>query len=296
MPYTAEISRVNPSCILFLLDQSNSMAEEFITTEGKKSKAQGVADVINRSLQTLISKCTKSAGIHDYYNVGVIAYGGMGVNPALGSGPLAHKDIVPISLIGNYPTRVEQRIKRISNRKGGFIEKKLNSPVWVEPKYGGVTPMCEAFKRAHGVINQWILQHPNCFPPIIINITDGEASDGNPVDYGRRLMELKSSDGNVLLFNLHISSASNKSIQFPSDKNKLPDEYAQELFSISSRLTPYMVKVICDEGGHADESSRGFAFNADFNTLLKFIDIGTRPKNLGSGGNVEEGLNKLFPS
>ncbi len=29
MPYTAEISRNNPSCFLFLVDQSSSMLEAF---------------------------------------------------------------------------------------------------------------------------------------------------------------------------------------------------------------------------------------------------------------------------
>ncbi|MBZ0189126.1 MAG: VWA domain-containing protein [Candidatus Obscuribacterales bacterium] len=296
MPYNAEISRLNPSCILFLLDQSHSMNEEFITSDGKRTKAQGVADVINRSLQTLVAKCTKSAGINDYYHVGVIGYSGNGVVPALSGGPLEHKDLVPISLIGNYPARVERRVKQIPNGKGGFIEKKLATPVWVEPRYGGVTPICEAFRRASRVINQWLLEHPDCFPPIIINITDGEASDGNPLELGRNIMSLKSSDGNVLLFNLHISSSSNRSIQFPDSPSGLPDELAEELFSISSVLTSYMVKVIGDEGGSANSNSRGFAFNADFNTLLRFIDIGTRPKELGTGGELNQGLNQLFPS
>ncbi|MCA9801073.1 MAG: VWA domain-containing protein [Cyanobacteria bacterium HKST-UBA02] len=296
MPYNAEISRSNPSCILFLLDRSHSMNEEFLTGDGRKSKAQGVADVINRSLQTLVAKCTKSAGINDYYHVGVIGYSGNGVVPALGGGPLAHKDIVPVSLIGNYPTRVEKRIKKFPDGKGGFLEKKLSVPIWVEPVYGGVTPMCEAFRRASRVINQWLIEHPDCFPPIVINVTDGEASDGDPLPLGRSLMELKSSDGNVLLFNLHISGTSNKSIEFPDSPAVLPDEYARELFSISSKLTGYMVKVITDEGGKASPESRGFAFNADFNTLLRFIDIGTRPKDLGTGSDVQQGLNQLFPS
>ena len=38
MPYTAEISRANPTCFLFLIDQSGSMADSF-GTEGAGRKA-----------------------------------------------------------------------------------------------------------------------------------------------------------------------------------------------------------------------------------------------------------------
>jgi hypothetical protein len=46
MAYTAEISRNNPSCFLFLIDQSGSMADNF-PGEVAKKKADGVADAIN---------------------------------------------------------------------------------------------------------------------------------------------------------------------------------------------------------------------------------------------------------
>ena len=59
MAYTAEISRVNPTCFLFLIDQSGSMAESW-GGEAGKTKAQGVADAINRLLQTLVAGVPKA--------------------------------------------------------------------------------------------------------------------------------------------------------------------------------------------------------------------------------------------
>ena len=47
MPYSAEISRTNPSCLLFLIDQSGSMEDPF-GGEASRQKAEGVADAINR--------------------------------------------------------------------------------------------------------------------------------------------------------------------------------------------------------------------------------------------------------
>ena len=53
MPYQAEISRSNPSCFLFLIDQSGSMSDPFAGGEAKRKKADLVADAINRLLQNL---------------------------------------------------------------------------------------------------------------------------------------------------------------------------------------------------------------------------------------------------
>jgi len=54
-----------------------------------------------------------------------------------------------------------------------------------------------------------------------------------------------------------------------------------------------MMKVVSDEGGIVLPQARGFAYNADFGSLLKFVEIGTRPKDLGI---VSQELNQLFPS
>lgn len=279
MPYQAEISRTNPSCFVFLVDQSSSMKEAFAGNGNNSTKAQGVADAVNSLLQNLVSKCTKSDGIRDYYHVGVIGYGGGGVIPAFG-GHLARKDLVPISMVGNNPIRVEQRTKQVSDGRGGFVERKYNAPIWFEPTCGGGTPMCAALTKAAQVLKPFMAQYPYCFPPIVINISDGESSDGNPDSAAKELVSMKSSDGNVMLFNLHVSSYGTKAVEYPDRDDILEDEYAKDLFRISSPLTSYMRKVLSDEGHSISDKSRGFAFNADFVTLIKFLDIGTRPSNL----------------
>ena len=72
MAYSAEISRANPSCFVFLIDQSGSMADVFGAGEGNQKKADGVADAINRLLQNLVLKCAKEEGIRDFFHIGVI--------------------------------------------------------------------------------------------------------------------------------------------------------------------------------------------------------------------------------
>jgi hypothetical protein len=278
MSYQAEISRTNPSCFLFLIDQSGSMADNFGGGESGKKKADGVSDAINRLLQNLVIKCAKSEGVRDYYNVGVIGYGarvGSGF-----SGNLSTANLSPISMIANSPSRIEERTKKVDDGAGGLIDQTIKFPIWFDPIANGGTPMCQALSEAKTILQEWLSQHPGCFPPIVINITDGEATDGNPTDAANAIKELSSSDGNVLLFNVHLSAQKSSPIEFPDNDGGLPDEFAKLLFQMSSSLPTHIQNAAKQEGYQVSEASRGFVFNADIVSVIRFLDIGTRPSNL----------------
>lgn len=276
MTYQAEISRANPSVFLFLLDQSGSMEDPFGGGGGKKD--QKVADAINNLLFNLTIKCAKSEGVRDYYHVGVIGYGTK-VAPALG-GTLAGKELVPISAIADAPERIEERTKKVDDGAGGIIEQKVRFPIWFSPVSKGGTPMVEAVKKAQSILEKWLAEHPDCFPPIVINITDGESTDGNPLKAAEALRELKSSDGSVLMFNVHLSSKGGSAFEFPGSESELPDQYAKQLFNMSSLLPEHIRAAAESEGFGVSEQSRGFVFNADIVSVIRFLDIGTRPSNL----------------
>jgi hypothetical protein len=276
MSYGAEISRTNPSMFLFLIDQSGSMQDKF--GGGSGSKGQKVADAINKLLQNLVIKCAKSEGVRDYYHVGVVGYGTT-IGPAF-EGELSGRDLVPISELADAPVEIEERMQKVDDGAGGLAERRVRFPIWFRPVANGGTPMCQAINMAEQVISQWLMQHPDCFPPIVINITDGEATDGDPSLPARNVSELKSSDGNVLFFNVHISSVGGALYEFPSSESELPDQYAKQLFNMSSILPDYMREIARQEGYKVDENSRGFVFNADIVSVIRFLDIGTRPSNL----------------
>ncbi len=278
MAYSAEISRGNPSCFVFLIDQSGSMGDVFGAGEGTQKKADGVADAINRLLQNLVIKCAKEEGIRDYFHVSVIGYGAH-VSVAF-AGALAGRPLVPISDVGNSPARVEQRNKKISDGAGGLVDQQVRFPVWFEAVANGGTPMRQALSEAKSVVEGWLKQHPNCFPPIVINITDGEATDGDPCGMADDLRKLSSSDGEVLLFNVHLSSQRAPAAEYPSSDSGLADQFAQQLFRMSSPLPAYMIDIAKREGLNVGEGSRGFVFNADMVAVIKFLDIGTRPSAL----------------
>jgi hypothetical protein len=278
MPYSAEVSRANPSCFLFLIDQSGSMQDPIGGGESTRKKADAVADAINKLLQNLVIKCAKSEGVRDYYHTGVIGYGDQ-VGPAF-SGQLAGREMVAISEIAAMPARLEERSKKTDDGAGGLVEQKIKFPIWFDSVANNGTPMCKAFALAKKVIAKWLSQYPDCFPPIVINVTDGESTDGDPANAARELTEMASTDGNVLLFNLHLSSRSNSPLEYPNSESGLPDEYALGLFRISSALPDYMRGIAVQEGKSVSEGARGFVFNADIVSVIQFLDIGTRPSNL----------------
>ena len=278
MTYTAEISRANPSCLLFLIDQSGSMQDPFGSGESAKKKADSVADAINRLLQNLVIKCAKSEGIRDYYYVGVVGYGER-VGPAF-RGALAGREMVPISDIANMPARVEERTRKVEDGTGGLVDQTIKFPIWFDPNANGGTPMCAVMNRAQSILTNWLEQHPNCFPPIVIHITDGESSDGDPGRAADEVKNLRSNDGNILLFNLHLSSNRAPAVEFPDSEVGLPDQYAQLLFRLSSILPDYMRSIAQQEGFRVSDGTRGFVFNADMVSVIRFLDIGTRPSNL----------------
>ncbi|MGB8644475.1 MAG: vWA domain-containing protein [Anaerolineae bacterium] len=277
MSYSAEISRANPSCFLFMIDQSGSMADPFPADPGKR-KADGVADAINRLLQNLVIKCAKAEGVRDYYYVGVIGYGEK-VGPAFG-GALAGKEMAPISQVADNPVRIEERTKKVDDGAGGLVEQKVKFPIWFDPVANKGTPMRDAFTQANTILTKFIADHPHCFPPVVIHISDGESTDGDPTEAMRLVTHLSSDDGNVLLFNLHISDKMSQPVPFPISAEGLPDQYAQLLFNTASELTPFMQNVAKEQGFSIQPGSKGFVFNGDLTLVIQALDIGTRPSNL----------------
>lgn len=274
--YSAEINRNNPSAFLFLIDQSGSMSDK---NENGKTLAELVADSINKLLQDLVIKCSKAEGIRNYFEVGVIGYGSNGCYNGFKeglSGSIMHK----IEEIANQPLRIEERVKKVSDGAGGIIEQNIKFPVWFEPVANGGTPMCEVFRVAAKELVEWCDTYTQSFPPIIINITDGEPTDGDPESLAETIKQISTDDGNVLLFNVHITQSSYNQFIYADSENQLPSENAKKLFRMSSLLTPYMQNLARNAGFSVNENSRGYCYNADIVSLINFLDIGTRAANL----------------
>ncbi len=198
MAYTAEISQANPTCFLFLIDQSGSMGKRF-GPRASCTKAEGVAEAVNRIISTLVSRCEQGEYILNRYSLGMIGYGDE-VELGFPVEALAGEVLQPVSQVGCNPLR-----------SGNAYD------IWLEPKAQGHTRMCMALQAAVELVGQFIAQHPACYPPMVINISDGAATDGDPTPTAMALQGLASQDGNVLLLNIHISEIADAPIVFPAD-------------------------------------------------------------------------------
>src|SRR5215831_9199811 len=122
MSYQAEISRASPTAILMVVDQSTSMAQRL---NGGQSKAAFLADVLNKTLYTLITNCSKADGVRDGFQ-----------------GDLGEEPLHMVSRLAEAPLRVETRTKKIAGPNGDVSEQSVRFPIWFEAKSHGKTSMC----------------------------------------------------------------------------------------------------------------------------------------------------------
>lgn len=278
MPYTAEISRANPGFFIILLDQSGSMSDPFGGQAQGGSKADALASAINRILQELVIKCSKDISVYRYFAVSIIGYGAS-VGPVLG-GALVGQPMVWIDDIYANPLRVDEVNKKVPDGAGGLIETKVAMPIWFDPVANNGTPMAQAFQFALTLTQNWVAEHPASFPPIVINITDGESTDGDPTLIAEKIKALEVQDGSALVMNLHLSSSRAASSLFPDSSAGLPDKYAEMLFNMSSELPGGMRETASELDYKLGAGSRAFVFNAQLQDAIQFLIIGTRPSPL----------------
>ena len=313
MPYSADISRANPACFLFLIDQSASMLKG-LAGQKEQLKMNAAADAVNRAIDTISQRCSQGMEVRDYFDIGIIAYGHamrmpddpsieyltiMGENEkesyrihrsdprfkdhwpvkesiiSVFPGTSVESPFLPISRVAEI-AELENRQVRESDGTGGAVEVTRKVPLWLRPHAGLETPMRQALLHVEDALGQWVADHPHSFPPIVIIIGDGESSDGDPEPAARRIMELSTGDGNALMFNCHLSENWAQPIQYPHQERGLPGQYARKLFRMSSIMPPGF-------RAHAETldirlaaESRCYVFNADLISMVQFLDIGTR--------------------
>src|SRR5262249_53309816 len=151
--------------------------------------------------QNLVLKCTKADGVRDFFHVALFSYGGRVASafggPLAGKDPASRKCSYPISQIANNPLRIEVRTRKVPDGAGGLVDEEFRFPVWSEAPPPGRPPMWEARRTAGDFVQAFLAAQPDCSPPIVIHITDGQPTDGDPREAAEALRGLASRDGNV---------------------------------------------------------------------------------------------------
>ena len=284
-PYTAQITRNTPTAFIFLIDQSISMQKKTMLYGEEMTMAEAASRIVNNQINELVLRCIKMGDTRHYYDIAVVGYGEKAYSGWLGE--LEGRDFVSPEELKTHPyTKITTR-KETRTRKGVQI-KEVEQVQWVSARHDGHwTHYHEAFDYAKKLMDAWMKEHheKDCYPPTIIHITDGEfnhATKDTVIQKANELKAMFTNDGNVVLFNIHFTSNLNAdSVACPIDKSELGgNAYAEALFDMSSllpeRYNQDIARCLNDTrtGRHV-----AMGINADANTLIKLMDIGT-PTNI----------------
>ena len=296
MPYTAEISRASPACFLFLVIQCMGMKDPMeIGGCEYQLKGEVAADAVNRIVDTLSQRCSSGMDVRDYFHVGVLGFTSAGaisnaeklMNTYTLPGTSPERPFLPISQVVEVAEIQERKVKE--NYGGGeIVEVTRRMPVWLRHyDKGNWDPMRAMLRFVTPSLANWIDYHPDSYPPIVVIICDGWASDGDPLEDALTMKNLRTKDGNALLFIVHLSNNDgSRPTLFPSREDGLQSlgegqDDSRLMFRMTSVLPEGSRRAAADLGFAVDEESRGFVLNADAVSLAQFLDIGTRgPSNL----------------
>lgn len=283
--YETRINRERPACFIFLIDQSGSMNDTW-GVDNSKSKAEMVALYVNNAIHEIINICQKTeTEPRHYFDIAVIGYGKEADNAQLlWEGNLADKTFVSPAELKQNPTGNQGEIEVVRRTFKGEILVKIPVVYWFSPIAESLTPMGSAFDKCTKLLEDWTVQHPNSFPPIVINITDGKQTDCNDnelLDKAYQLRQIQTLYGKTLLFNVHISSSSEQSVVFPENATEIPlNKQSQLLYEMSSVLPIAFNQRIATEVKKTDLSENttyvAMTFQASVSDMIKCLDIGTK--------------------
>lgn len=283
--YTAQITRNTPTAFIFLIDQSVSM-QKYTTLYGEEMPmAEAVARIVNHQLNELVLRCIKGSETRDYYDIAIIGYGEKAYSGW--KGELEGRDFVKPSELKEHPYKKITTKKETRTRKGVKVVE-VEEVQWIEAEATeGWTRVHHAFEKAKGLLDEWMEKHhdKDCYPPTIINITDGEFNGATKEYVLQQANELKSmftNDGNVILFNIHISANKAVCVTCPASKDEVSfSSLATTMYEMSSLLPMRYSDRIADLRGDGTPNNRytAMSINADMSTLIQLMDIGT-PTNI----------------
>lgn len=280
--YSQEITRKHRAAFIIVLDRSGSMQEQIRFGRTMTTKASMLAQTAGGLISELIDRCRRTDALRNYYDIAAIGYGNQEVEFLLGG-----DDLIPIDEVERHrPKSIVKAVEeRLPNGEWRIIEHSITE--WFEPKSEGDTPMYEAMLRVRDLVAKWCAKPENreSFPPVVIHITDGEASDCDHrelIDICSQIKQQGTADGNTLLLNIHIS-ANDKlpAICFPMPEEiALAGHYATTLAECSSIMPePFNEAIYELKGRSARPPFIGMGYNTSVIELLSIINIGSRSVN-----------------
>lgn len=290
MSYNARITQAHPCAFVVLIDRSGSMAENVTYMGREQTKAQAVAKIVNALIAELVSRSRRPEGYNDYYDIAVVGYNGSRVSSLLENTTLDRPFLTSSRLAAVAKNETVTRHRTLPD--GRVMDTVTLEKSWITPYSDLNTPMVGAFDYVVKILKTWVASSNNseCYPPTVINITDGEATDGTPealCTAADRIKGISTNDGNTLLINIHIATGSQAPVLFPTSYDDLPAEqrHARLLFDLSSEMPALYrdeIEMLRGDGTPRrggvlpiETSYRGMAYNATITDMIRVMNIGT---------------------
>jgi hypothetical protein len=277
-PFVHRVSTARPAYFVLLVDHSSSMNRKL--GSGNVRIREAVADVVNDLLFTLLRTSRRPDGYRHYFDVSVHGYGlGPGGEDVLPRLPEGAERMAIGSLNGSWH-RIEESKRRVRLPEGGTKTVPVKRPIWVEPTPGkGRTVMAAAFDRAGELVGEWIAEHPDSLPPVVLNVSDGGWTGLDPMTAVRAVQEKATSLGPTLVLNCQLgdprSPNGGRQLIFP---HEIPPNFGRrtrELFMLSSPLPEAMREEARARGLNVHDDARGLVYNAPVSRLVDFLQVGT---------------------
>jgi hypothetical protein len=254
--------------------------------DGPESLSMALADAVNSWLREMIRNITPYETSGNRLHIGVLGYRtDMEAQPIIESLLLREQSVdglAGLSDIAAHPQRFDRVTPSAENAESGDIrEAAVELPAWVSPTGEGGKPTCSALLKAYDLMEAWTGEHPNSFPPLVVNITDGESQEGDLLPYADPITDLETNEGHVQLWNCHLVNRGllelrgenvDPPILFPGSQKGLPDDLAGMLYEVSSTLSERLRERLSTDNFSLQAGARGLAYNADRSTLIRFLN------------------------
>mgnify|MGYP005637118689 FL=1 len=279
-----------PQLMIILIDQSSSMSEIFFSEEGKDySFARVAKNAVDSFLYEILSGCISGNEIRPFVDLAIIGYG----TSIRSATPKIPMDQLPFSVAELQTTFIK---KNEADDGGAGYHAPLRYE-WIEEISDGATSMLAALEKAKEITEKWITTHQDSFPPVILNITDGMATDDPMliervqryslgdlsalplVTIVKEIQKLSTNDGNVLVCNAQLSGENQNAlggITYPTNVRNTDDPYTKLLFEMSSVIPDTLLEEFIETDLIVEKllekrDSRLFLYNAPITSLFYLL-------------------------
>ena len=283
--YSQEITRRHRAAIVIAIDQSCSMNGRMELNGWDLSKADAVSMVVGHLIDELVLRSRRDGSYRHYYDIALVGYSGDRVYSLLGDEMMFY----PITMLAGRKVPRTTYALNYRTMQSSSYQFQEEVSLWVEPCAQGSTPMYKMICTVTNLVAEWCARDENRdnFPPLVFNVTDGEASDA---DYdmlrsaAHRLKSTGTNDGNTLFVNIHISSNTNHApICFPNiHEVPLSILHAHLLMDMSSVMPEQLHSYICNNRSYfSNPPYIAMSYNASISELVVMLNIGTRSLVVG---------------